>query len=93
MTADARAALERELAAADRESDDLRFRLDSLRQVVTRDVDRGWTSPWKSPDTFDAKVRARLAGHQEYQALRKRQRELDERRRTLRHALEKGTVS
>ncbi|MDQ1504448.1 MAG: hypothetical protein QOD57_2175, partial [Actinomycetota bacterium] len=36
-----------------------------------------WTSAWKSPDTVDAKVRARLAGHKEYQALRVRQRELE----------------
>jgi hypothetical protein len=41
-------------------------------------VDRTWTSAWKSPDTVDAKVRARLAGHREYQALRARKRQLEE---------------
>jgi len=52
--------------------------LDALRQAVASEVDRTWTSAWKSPDTVDAKVRARLAGHREYQALRARKRELEE---------------
>ena len=52
--------------------------LDSLRQAVASEVDRTWTSAWKSPETVDAKVRARLAGHREYQALRARKRQLEE---------------
>jgi len=52
-------------------------KLDAVRRAVASDVDRTWTSPWKSPDTVDAKVRARLAGHKEYQALRARKRELE----------------
>ena len=52
--------------------------LDAVRQAVAEEVDRTWTSPWKSPDTVDAKVRARLAGHAGYQALRVRKRELEE---------------
>jgi hypothetical protein len=60
----------------------VRVQLDAVRRAVASEVDRNWTSAWKSPETVDAKVRARLAGHQEYQALRTRQREL-----------EKGTVS
>lgn len=88
-----RAALERDLASADREADDLRLHMDTLRHAVASEVDRTWTSAWKSPDTVDAKVRARLAGHQEYQTLRHRQRELDDRRRTLQRVLEEGTVS
>lgn len=52
--------------------------LDALRQAVASEVDRTWTSAWKSPDTVDAKVRARLAGHREYQALRARKRQLEE---------------
>jgi hypothetical protein len=51
--------------------------LDAVRQAVASEVDSTWTSPWKSPDTVDAKVRARLAGHKEYQALRARKRELE----------------
>ena len=55
----------------------VRVQLDAVRQAVAADVDSTWTSAWKSPDTVDAKVRARLAGHKEYQALRVRQRELE----------------
>jgi hypothetical protein len=52
--------------------------LDVVRRAVALEVESTWTSPWKSPDTVDAKVRARLAGHQEYQALRARKRHLEE---------------
>ena len=55
----------------------VRVQLDAVRQAVAAEVDRTWTSAWKSPDTVDAKVRARLAGHKEYQALRNRIRELE----------------
>lgn len=52
--------------------------LDTVRRAVASEVDSTWTSPWKSPETVDAKVRARLAGHKEYQALRARKRLLEE---------------
>jgi len=55
----------------------VRVELDAVRKAVAAEVDNTWTSAWKSPDTVDAKVRARLAGHKEYQALRVRQRELE----------------
>ena len=84
-----RAELEWELAARQRESDDLRLEMDHLRHSVAGEVDRMWTSAWKSPDTVDAKVRARLAGHAPYQALRARRRELDEACRVLRRQLER----
>ncbi|MGH8991919.1 MAG: hypothetical protein ACRDYV_04470 [Acidimicrobiia bacterium] len=86
----ARGLLEQQLAAADRESDALAFQMDALRQSVASDVDRTWPSAWKSPETVDAKLRARLAGHREYQSMRVRRRELDELRRSLAHELEKG---
>jgi len=57
-------------------------RLDAVRRAVADEVDRNWTSAWKSPDTVDAKVRARLAGHAEYQTLRARKRELEQGRRS-----------
>jgi hypothetical protein len=55
----------------------VRAELDALRRTVAAEVDSTWTSAWKSPDTVDAKVRARLAGHKAYQALRVRIRELE----------------
>jgi hypothetical protein len=51
--------------------------LDTIRRAVASEVENTWPSAWKSPDTVDAKVRARLAGHREYQALRARKRELE----------------
>ena len=60
------------------EIDAICLELDTVRRTVADEVDRTWTSPWKSPDTVDAKVRARLAGHAEYQALRARKRQLEE---------------
>ena len=59
------------------ELDAVRAQLDALRRTIAAEVDSTWTSAWKSPDTVDAKVRARLAGHKEYQALRLRIRELE----------------
>ena len=60
------------------ELDAVSVQLDAVRRAVADEVDRTWTSAWKSPDTVDAKVRARLAGHREYQALRTRKRELEQ---------------
>ena len=54
----------------------VRAELDTIRRAVAADVDRTWPSAWKSPETVDAKIRARLAGHAEYQALRVRERAL-----------------
>ena len=59
------------------ELDAVRAELEALRRTVAAEVDSTWTSAWKSPDTVDAKVRARLAGHKGYQALRVRIRELE----------------
>jgi hypothetical protein len=56
----------------------VRAELDALRRTIADEVDSTWTSAWKSPDTVDAKVRARLAGHKEYQALRARKRQLEQ---------------
>jgi hypothetical protein len=52
--------------------------LDTVRRAVADEVERTWTSPWKSPETVDAKVRARLAGHAGYQALRAKKHRLEE---------------
>jgi hypothetical protein len=80
---DSREELERQLVAADRETDDVRVRMDTIRQAVVNQVESGWSSPWKSPETVDAKVRAWLSGNGEFQALLARQRKLAELRRSL----------
>ena len=59
------------------ELDAVRTQLEAVRRAVMTEVERTWPSAWKSPDTVDAKVRARLAGHREYQALRARKAELE----------------
>jgi len=87
-----RTELERELVARQQESDNLRLEMEQVRHAVAGEVDRTWTSAWKSPDTVDAKVRARLAGHGGYQALRVRQRELTDLCTTLQDELEKGST-
>ena len=83
MTEDSAEELERQRAEADQETEDIRQRMDTIHQEVADEVDSGWTSAFKSADTVDAKVRARLSGHKEYQALRARRRELEELRRSL----------
>jgi hypothetical protein len=83
MTPSSRDELEQQLAAADGEKDELRQRMDTIQQAVTSEVDRTWPSPFRGEEAMDAKVRARLTGHAEYQALRARRRELDELRRSL----------
>lgn len=88
MTDSSRAELERQLAATSREMDDVRLRMDTIREAVATEVDSGWGSPWKSPDTVDAMLRARLTGRSEYQELRRRQRELEERQEFLRSQLD-----
>ena len=82
MTDDSTEDLERQRAEADQETEDIRQRMETIHQEVASEVDSSWTSAFKSEDTVDAKVRARLSGHREYQALRARRRELEEQRRS-----------
>ena len=64
------------------ELDAVCVQLDAVRRAVAIEVESTWTSAWKSPETVDAKVRARLAGHREYQALRARKRRLEQGRKS-----------
>ncbi|HKY77633.1 MAG TPA: hypothetical protein VJS45_15975 [Acidimicrobiia bacterium] len=64
------------------ELDAVCLQLDAVRRTVASEVESTWTSAWKSPETVDAKVRARLAGHREYQALRARKRQLEQGRKS-----------
>ncbi|HZS21990.1 MAG TPA: hypothetical protein VFA63_13530 [Pseudonocardiaceae bacterium] len=50
----------------------LRERMAVIKQEVTVEVNCNWVSPWRTPATFDLKVKTRLAGHQEYRSLQDR---------------------
>jgi hypothetical protein len=53
----------------------LRERMAVIKQEVAVEVDRNWVSPWRTPATFDLKVKTRLTGHQEYRSLQNRVRD------------------
>ncbi|MDQ3764856.1 MAG: hypothetical protein M3460_26075 [Actinomycetota bacterium] len=50
----------------------LRERMAVIKQEAAVEVDRNWVSPWRTPATFDLKVKTRLTGHQEYRSLQNR---------------------
>jgi hypothetical protein len=50
-------------------------RMAVIREEVTADVEAKWTTPWRTPEVFELKVRTRLAGHREYRTLQERVRE------------------
>ncbi|MGH8571631.1 MAG: hypothetical protein ACREX8_03520 [Gammaproteobacteria bacterium] len=60
-----------------RELQDLRERMGTIKQEVAADVERKWTTPWRTPDVFDLKVATRLTGHTEYRALRVRVKQVE----------------
>jgi hypothetical protein len=53
----------------------MRQRMAVIKQETAVEVDRKWVSPWRTPDTFDLKVKTRLTGHQEYRSLQDRVRD------------------
>jgi len=55
-----------------RELQNLHERMGVIREEVTADVERKWTTPWRTPAVFDLKVTTRLMGHTEYRSLRVR---------------------
>jgi hypothetical protein len=54
------------------ELEQLRERMAVIKQEATAEVDRKWGSPFRSPQLFDLKVQARLAGNVEYRSLQDR---------------------
>ncbi len=75
--------LEGRLDAAQRELAELRRRMDEIKGELAADVDRQWVSPWRTPETFEVKVSARLSGHAEYRSLVGRVREVERERTAL----------
>jgi hypothetical protein len=54
---------------------EMRQRMAVIKHEITAEVDRNWVSPWRTPHTFDLKVKTRLTGHQEYRSLQDRVRD------------------
>jgi len=54
---------------------ELRKRMAVIKQEVTVEVNRTWVSPWRTPATYDLKVKTRLTGHPEYRSLQNRLRD------------------
>jgi hypothetical protein len=54
----------------------LRQRMAVIKQEATAEVDRNWSSPWRTPSMFDLKVKTRLTSHQEYRSLQDRVRDV-----------------
>jgi len=62
---------------ARQELDELRARLDAVKQQAAAEVDENWQSPIRTKDLFDIKVQQKLANTDEYQALQARIREAE----------------
>jgi hypothetical protein len=55
----------------------MRERMAVLKQEAAVDVDSKWVSPWRTPATFDLKVKTRLTGNPEYRSLQGRVKEAE----------------
>lgn len=61
--------------AARQELAEMLERMAVIKQEAAAEVDRKWVSPWRTPATYDLKVKTRLTGHQEYRSLQNRVRD------------------
>jgi len=62
---------------ARQELDQLRERMDTVKQEATAAVEENWKSPIRTKDLFEIKVKQKLANNDEYQALQARIREAE----------------
>ncbi|MCA1704297.1 MAG: hypothetical protein LC808_13975 [Actinobacteria bacterium] len=51
---------------------EMRARMAVIKEEAAAEVERKWVSPWRTPATFDLKVKTRLTGNQEYRSLQGR---------------------
>lgn len=72
-----RSQLESRHQEAHQELQELRQRMDAIKQEIADEVDRRWVSPWRSEEMFDVKVSARLSSHEEYRSLLGQLREVE----------------
>jgi hypothetical protein len=63
--------------AARQELAEMRERMAVIKQEAAVEVDRKWVSPWRTPATYDLKVKTRLTGNQEYRSLQNRVRDAE----------------
>jgi hypothetical protein len=56
---------------------EMRERMAVIKQEAAVEVNRNWVSPWRTPATFDLKVKTRLTGHPEYRSLQNRVRDAE----------------
>lgn len=64
-----RAELESRRRAAREQLHELHEKMDAIKQEVAADVDRKWTSMWRTDEMFDLKVSSRLGSHEEFRSL------------------------
>lgn len=57
------------------ELEQLHERMAVIKQEAAAEVELKWTSPWRTPEVFDLKVKTRLTSHQEYRSLQDRVRD------------------
>ncbi|HZS22011.1 MAG TPA: HalX domain-containing protein [Pseudonocardiaceae bacterium] len=67
------------LDVARQELDELRERMAAVKEQAATEVEEKWTSPIRTKDLFDIKVKQKLANNDEYQALQTRIREAEAR--------------
>jgi len=61
------------------ELEQLRTRMAVIKDEAAAEVDRKWGSAWRTQEVFDLKVKARLAGNDEYRLLQDRVRDAEAR--------------
>lgn len=66
---ESRTQLEGRHQAARQELQELRQKMDVIKQEVADEVDRNWTSMWRTDEMFDLKVSATLSSNDEYRSL------------------------
>lgn len=64
-----RAELESRYELARQERQELRRKMDAIKQEVADDVDRNWSSMWRTDEMFEVQLSARLSAHEEYRSL------------------------
>ena len=55
----------------------MRERMAVIKEEVVAEVDQKWASPFRTPEVFDLKVKARLSGNEEYRSLQRRVRDAE----------------